>query len=99
MDDEKLRPFPVEVIVNGVRVRVTLMLRTLAEPQVSVKVSTPEQPDDAARDSDLLGRSCVLSNAACRQRRSRSPGRMDRQLRGLSETRQQFGEYICPALT
>lgn len=50
-DDAKPRPFPVEVVVNGVRVTVTLMLK----PGVTVEVSTPEQASDAARDSDLRG--------------------------------------------
>jgi hypothetical protein len=48
-DDTKPRPFPIEVAVNGVKVTVTLLLK----PGVTVEVSTPEQPEDAARDSDL----------------------------------------------
>jgi hypothetical protein len=50
-DDKPARPFPVEVVVNGVRVTVTLMLK----PGVTVDVSAPEQPDDAARDSAQRG--------------------------------------------
>jgi len=50
-DDTKPRPFPIEVAVNGVKVTVTLLLK----PGVTVEVSTPEQPDDAARDSALRG--------------------------------------------
>lgn len=48
-DDKPARPFPIEVAVNGVKVTVTLMLK----PGVTVEVSTPEQPGDAARDGDL----------------------------------------------
>ena len=50
-DDKPARPFPVEVVVNGVKVTVTLMLK----PGVTAEVSTPDQPDDAARDSTLHG--------------------------------------------
>jgi hypothetical protein len=50
-DDDKLRPFLVDVTVNGTRVQVTLLLK----PGVTVEVSTPEQANDAARDSDLRG--------------------------------------------
>ena len=50
-DDTKPRPFPIEVSVNGVKVTVTLLLK----PGVTVEVSAPEQPDDAARDSALRG--------------------------------------------
>jgi hypothetical protein len=39
------------VVVNGVKVTVTLLLK----PGVTVEVSNPEQPEDAARDSDLRG--------------------------------------------
>ena len=47
-DDKPARPFPIEVVVNNVKVTVTLLLK----PGVTVEVSTPEQPEDAARDSD-----------------------------------------------
>ena len=50
-DKPKPIPFPIEVVVNNVRVTVTLMLK----PGVTVEVSPPEQPDDAARDSALRG--------------------------------------------
>lgn len=48
-NDQLERPFPIEVVVNNVKVTVTLLLK----PGVTVEVSTPEQPEDAARDSDL----------------------------------------------
>ncbi len=47
--DQLARPFPIEVVVNNVKVTVTLLLK----PGVTVEVSTPEQPENAARDSDL----------------------------------------------
>lgn len=50
-DDKPAHPFPIEVAVNGVKVTVTLMLK----PGVTVQVSSPEQPEDAARGSDLRG--------------------------------------------
>lgn len=50
-DDKPTRPFPVEVVVNGVKVTVTLMLK----PGVTVEVSAPEQANDAARDNALRG--------------------------------------------
>lgn len=51
MADDKPEPiqFPIEVVVDNVRVTVTLMLK----PGVTAEVSAPEQPDDAARDSAL----------------------------------------------
>jgi hypothetical protein len=48
-NDQLARPFPIEVLVNNVKVTVTLLLK----PGVTVEVSTSEQPEDAARDSDL----------------------------------------------
>jgi hypothetical protein len=48
-DDDKLRPFLVDVTVNGTRVQVTLLLK----PGVTVEVS--EQANDAAQDSNLRG--------------------------------------------
>ena len=36
-DDKPARPFPIEVVVNGVKVTVTLMLK----PGVTVEVSPP----------------------------------------------------------
>ena len=56
--DTKPRPFPVEVVVNGVKVTVTLMLK----PGVTVEVSTPEQANDAARDSDLRAEDGTTAN-------------------------------------
>jgi hypothetical protein len=50
-DDKPARPFPVEVVVNGVKVTVTLMLKS----GVTVEVSAPHQPDDAARVSGSRG--------------------------------------------
>ena len=48
-NDQLARPFPIEVVVNNVKVTVTLLLKS----GVTVEVSTPEQPEDAARDSNL----------------------------------------------
>jgi hypothetical protein len=42
---------PTGSSMNGTRVQVTLLLK----PGVTVEVSTPEQANDAARDSDLRG--------------------------------------------
>ena len=50
-NDQLVRPFPIEVVVNNVKVTVTLMLKS----GVTVEVSRPRQPDDASRDSDLRG--------------------------------------------
>ena len=48
-NDQLARPFPIEVVVNNLKVTVTLMLRS----GVTVEVSPARQPDDASRDSDL----------------------------------------------